>query len=390
MKSIILLSLVFAISISSEAQLLKKLKEKAGKVLDSKAENSVTATTAGTSGSSTSTGKDEVQKDKKQSLPPENGSVIFSMTDQENLMYDESRILAKNDKLSYLFVIRNNRSEYFLVEDGKRTGPFKTAPVNSVVENAEQDGDKKDEISLGNDRKDATALKYSKTINGKLHLVFNGKNFGPYDYVSKMIVSPNEKQFFALVTIGGENNMTAQMGMGYTFIVNEAGLKQKVGSSGMSMPYKFSVSEGFTHSMATALDQKSQELITVSTTGKEEKASMASMYSDGGNKTLVNDKGDIITVPAQSPTQVLVNGKEAAAFKVPIKSMNRLFLTPDVSKSVYYEEGKIYRADGTEEDIRGVLFPKVVSTGNETAVYYFKIYKAESGSKDVYLCKKVI
>jgi hypothetical protein len=86
----------------------------------------------------------------------------------------------------------------------------------------------------------------------------------------------------------------------------------------------------------------------------------------------------------------MVNGKEAASFKVPITSMSRLFLTPDVSKSVYYEKGKIYRADGTEESLTGVIFPKVVTVGNETAVYYFKMFKTETGTKDVYLCKKVI
>lgn len=138
------------------------------------------------------------------------------------------------------------------------------------------------------------------------------------------------------------------------------------------------------------LDQKSQELLSVSTNGKEEKTTMAGMYAAGGNNTLLSDKGDIITVLSQSPTQVLVNGVEAASFKVPIKSMNRLFITPDVSKSVYYENGKIYRANGTEEDIKGVLFPRVVTIRNETAVYYFKIFKTDTGSKDVYLCKKVI
>lgn len=388
MKSILLLSFVFAISASSEAQLLKKLKEKAGKALESKAESS--ASTGAGNKDSNETVAEEAPKEKKQSAPPENGSVVFSMTEGESLMYDEARILAKNNKLNYSFVVKNSRHEYFLVEDGKRTGPFKEAPVKSLQETGEDTGGSTSEISLGNDRKDATALKYSKTINGKLHIVFNGKNYGPYDYVSKMLVSSNEKQFFALVTIGGENSMTAQMGMGYAFIVNEAGLKQKVGSDGMSVPYKFSVSDGFEHSMATVLDQKTQELITVSTAGKEEKASMASMYANGETKTLVSDKGDIITVPSQSPTQVLVNGTEAASFKVPIKSMSRLFLTPDVSKSVYYEGGKIYRANGTEEDLKGVLFPRVVTTGNETAVYYFKIYKTETGSKDVYLCKKVI
>jgi hypothetical protein len=117
---------------------------------------------------------------------------------------------------------------------------------------------------------------------------------------------------------------------------------------------------------------------------------MADMYSGNSSSTFVSDKGDIISVPSQSPTQVLVNGVEAASFKVPIKSMSRLFLTPDISRSVYYEKGTIYRADGTEESLSGVLFPRVVTINKETAVYYFKIYTNENGGKDVYLCKKVL
>ena len=179
--------------------------------------------------------------------------------------------------------------------------------------------------------------------------------------------------------------------MGYSFMVNEAGLKQQVGAGSMSMPVKISASTGFKQCIATVMDQKTQKTITVTSTNKQEEGSLTDMSSGGGEKnSFVNDNGDIISIPSQSPTQVLLNGKEAASFKVPVKSMDRLFLTQDISKSVYYEKGKIYRADGTEESLSGVLFPKVGTLGNETAVYNFKMFKNEAGAKDVYLCKKVI
>ncbi len=384
MKTIIIAALACTITINSQAQLFKKLKEKAGKVLDSKSSGS--STDAGSNKSENS----DKQEDKKQpSSPPENGAVVFTLEPAEALMYDESKVLAKNGKLNYFFVVKNNRYEYFLVEDGKRTGPFKAPPLPSLQDaQGDNESENSTKPALGND-KDPVAIKYTKTINGKLHIVFNGKNYGPYDHVAKMITSPDGKQFFALVTIGGQNNMTAQMGMGNNFIVNEGAVKQKVGNSLVAVPVKFSVSEGFKHAMAAVMDQQAQEILTVSTTGKEEKGNIADMYSSG-NKSFVTDDGDIVTIPSQSPTQVLVNGAEAASFSVPITSINRLFLTPDISKSVYYEKGKIYRANGTEEKLSGVLFPRVVTIGNETSVYYFKLYQTESGSKDVYLCKKVI
>jgi hypothetical protein len=288
--------------------------------------------------------------------------------------------------------VQNKKYEFFLIENGQRSGPFKEAPIRSLKASEENQGSASgaDDQAGINSEKDAVTSQYSKTIDGKLYLVLNGKNYGPYDYIAKTVLSPDKKHFFALATIGSQSPMGAKMGMGNNFIVNDAGLKQKVGSDGISMPMNFSVSDGFKHAMATVMDQSNQKILSVTTAGKEQEMNMQDLYSGAENISFVNNNGDIISVLAQSPTQVLVNGKEAAAFKVPIKSMDRLFLTPDISKSVYYENGKIYRANGTEESLTGVLFPKVATVGNETAVYYFKMYKTESGIKDVYLCKKVI
>lgn len=396
MKKFILILLIIATgNYQLQAQLLKKIKDKAAKALEPKKPDSNNGSTSETNAGTPQENSNNNSNNnvKEPSAPPSNGKVVFTLANDENLLYDESKILTKNNEVSYSFVVQNKKYEYFLIEDGNRTGPFKEAPIRSLKPSVEnEDGSsnsKTDEVSIG-DKKDPVAIQYSKTINGKLFIVFNGKNYGPYDFVSKMIVSPNKKQFFALVTIGGQSPMTAKMGMGNTFIVNEGGLKQKVGSGDITMPMKFSVSDGFKHGMATVMDQTSQKLFTVTSTNKQEEGNMADIYSGSGNNSFVNDNGDIISIPSQSPTQVLVNGKEAASFKVPIKSLHWLFLTPDISKSVYYERGKIYRADGTVENFSNVLFPRVVTIGNETAVYYFKIYKNESGAKDVYLCKKVI
>lgn len=389
MKIVTFLLLMFAATSITNAQLLKKLKEKTQKVLDPKTET----TDNNSSHSSTGEQTEKNSDNKAPTSPPTNGSVVFSLGSDENMLYDESKIITKSNKVSYSFVIQNKKYEYFLIEDGNRTGPFKEAPIRSMKPAEESEdgssGNSNDEVSLG-DKKDAVAIQYSKTIDGKLYLVFNGKNYGPYDFVSKMILSPDKKHFFALVTIDSQSPMMAKMGMGNNYMVNDGSLKQKAGTGSTTLPMKFSVSEGFKHCMATVMDQTSQKIVAVTSTNKQEEGNVADMYSGGGSKSFVSDNGDIISVPSQSPTQVLVNGKEAALFKVPVKSMDRLFLTPDISKSVYYEKGKIYRANGTEESLSGVLFPKVVTVGNETAVYYFKIYKTETGTKDVYLCKKVI
>ncbi|RYY65418.1 MAG: hypothetical protein EOO13_17230 [Chitinophagaceae bacterium] len=108
---------------------------------------------------------------------------------------------------------------------------------------------------------------YSKTINGKLYIEFNGKNFGPYDYISKMLLSPDKKHFFAVVTIAGENNMTSRMGMGNTYMISDEGLKMQAGK-GVTVPMKFYASRNFKHCMVTVLDQKTQMVTTVTSAGK--------------------------------------------------------------------------------------------------------------------------
>jgi hypothetical protein len=374
----------------AQAQLLKKLKDKASKVLEPKKDDKNTEA----SNESNSEPSGNIEKPTKKQVKPDSLAckVIGQLGEGETFLYDETSVIAQDNKLSYSFVITNKQYQYFLMENGTRTGPFKEAPIKSVKRvDEEEDGssDKDDAaITIGNDKKDPVALQYSKTIGGKLHIVFNGKNYGPYDYVAKMILSPDKKHFFAVVTIGGESSMTAKMGMGNTFMISDAGLKKQIGA-GTTMPMKLLVSNGFKHCMGTVMDSKSQKIITTSSTGKQEEGSMEDVYG-GNNISLVNDNGDIITIPSQSPTQILLNGTEVASFKVPIKNRNNLFLMPDVSKSVYYQKGRIYRPDGTEEKLTGVIFPKAVTIDKITALYYYKLYKNETGVTDIYLCKKVL
>ncbi|RYY49657.1 MAG: hypothetical protein EOO06_06425 [Chitinophagaceae bacterium] len=376
------------LSKSTEAQLLKKLKEKAGKAVEGKGKAGSNSS-GGQENNSSSIETSSVNRNataKEPAGPPANGKVVFSLAADEQFLYDETAVSAENSAVKYQFVIRS-REGFFLVENGTRTGPFKVAPIRSRNVSAEYETENNN-VSIG-DNKDEVAIRYTKTIGGKLYIVFNGKNFGPYDYVSKMMVSPNQKNFFAVVTIGGANSMTTKMGIGNTFIVNGEGLKYKIGS-GNAVPMKFYVSEGFTHAMAAVMDQTDQKIYTATTAGKQTEGSMADLYAGGEGKMFVSDKGDIISIPSGSPRQILVNGIEAASFKVPIESISRLTITPDVSRSVYYTNGKLYKADGDEIPMSGILFPKVITSGNKTVVYYFKVYKNEAGVKDVYLCSKDI
>ena len=392
-KLLILFCAMLFFSAKVDAQLFKKLKDKAEKAITSKPEKKTESNEKESGIEDKVNNNDDNNNAKKQRTvwePTANCNKVFTLTEDEKLLYDETKVFTKDNKASYGFVIVNKRYEYFLIEDNVRTGPFKESPVKSMKA-AEEDEDSNDndddKVSNGNDNKDAVTLQYSKTIGGKLFIVFNGKNFGPYDYISKIITSPDKKKFFAMVTSGADNAMMAKMGMGNIFMVNEQGLKQKAGA-GMSMGMKFKVSPGFKHCVGTVMDQKDQKVFSVTSTGKREESSMTDIYAGNGDFSMVSDAGDIISVPAQSPTQLMVNGEEAAAFKVPIKNIERLFILPDPKKSVYYSKGKLYKADGTEETLTGIIFPKVLTINNVTSIYYYKIHLNENNTKDVYLCTK--
>lgn len=396
MKKAIFISTIFLVAgMQAQAQLLKKLKDKAVQAVDTKKTNESTANASTESGTEPAAGN----RSASSSWSPTPADVkTFSLEGNEELLYDETRIIAVNNQLNYAFVTRNNRYEYFLIDNGQRSGPFKEAPIAQLkakVEKAEEaegednGSNREDAFNMGTDMKDPVSQKYTRTINSKLHLVFNGKNYGPYDFVNKMEVSPDGKRFWAVVVIGGDNATMTSMGMGHLFLVNEAGVKKPI-PQGYSMPAKLFVSPNFGAAALMAMSMEGQKAVVASSSGKSVNSTMAELYSGSKPLMMVSDAGDIISVPAQSPTQLMVNGTEVAVFAVPVKSMSRLFLLPDYKKSVYYAGGKLHRGDGSTESLKGVLFPKTVTLNGETALYYFKVHQPGNGNKDVYLCKKVL
>jgi hypothetical protein len=397
-KIIIFFIVVLFATINTQAQLFNKLKEKAAKALEPKKKTETPASATEEKSEATEEAPASAKKTTIKWQPTSDCSKLFTLENGETFLYDETKVYSANGKLSTYFVVTNKKYEYFLIEDGKRTGPFKEAPVKQMnivsdKKNSEEDSgsnnDDDEKIEMGGDKKDPVAQQYSKTISNKLYIVFNGKNFGPYDFVGKMKVSPDKKKFWASVVIGGASDMTAKMGMGNSFLVNESGVKQKGGDQN-SFAMKMMISQGFSAAALSIMDNAGQKVMTISSSGKKQEGSITDLYSSGKSTMIIADNGDIISVPSQSPTQLMVNGEEAASFKIPIKAMNRLFIMSDYKKSVYYTKGKLYRGDGSEESLTGVTFPKFAMVNNQPTICYYKIHETETGDKDVYLCKKIL
>ena len=186
MKKIIILFLVtMFVTVNTNAQLFDKLKNKAAKALEKKPEQKTANSSDAQSNQNNEAEKNRSEKTVKKSIPPGSDcEVIFTLAENEKLLYDETEVKVINNKISYAFVVANNKSEYFLIEDGKRSGPFKVSPLKSMKPSEESEdasSNNDDNISMGNDNKDPIAMQYSKTIAGKLNIVFN-VNFTVFSY----------------------------------------------------------------------------------------------------------------------------------------------------------------------------------------------------------------
>ncbi len=404
MKKIItfFITIVFANNIA-QAQLLNKLKQKAQQALeeiptqnssDEKEKKSTEEDKDENNSNNNNTNASIKSPSKPTWMPTANDEKVFTLEEGERIMYDENKIYASQGKINYSIILSTKDYKYVLIENGVRKGPYNTNPykeagIKILTDKKNYDTDENEandgSIELGQKSNDKITLQYTKTINNKLHIVFNGKTFGPYDYICKIIPSQDNKKFWAVVTIGGESSMTAQMGMGNNFLINESGVKQKLGNQEV-LPYKLMVSEHDKAAMVMLINATSQSAMCLSSSGKKQEGTMMMLNNEG--ILYVADNGDIVSVPSQSPTQVLVNGNEVASFSTPIENKNNLIITENYKNLLYYKSGKLYKADGSTESISGVLFPKHVRINNQDYISYFRILKNENGQKDVYLCKK--
>lgn len=122
MKKLLLIMLL-AFAANTQAQLLKKIKDKAQQAMEPKKSTE----TGSSSGSTESSANEESQKVKW--VPGPSDQKVFTLESGETFLYDETRVFARDGKISYAFVVMNKKYNYFLVEDGKRSGPFSSPPV---------------------------------------------------------------------------------------------------------------------------------------------------------------------------------------------------------------------------------------------------------------------
>ncbi len=316
------------------------------------------------------------EKKNEPQTPPANGSLAFTLDEGERIMYDESSIKGSNNDLSWKFVTYKE-GKYFLIDNGKRTGPFDDSPIQSKkAESGESGGTS----SLEGDEK--TAKKYTKLANGKPTIVFNGKTYGPFLMVQSMVVSADKQHFFAVAL---EGNSIADMGKGKGVLFSEKGKQELPG-----MAFKLKASPEFTVAVATVMDVKAASngnanYLMVNSKGK--KLGTVDLMNSSGDDWL-DEEGNVYSIPSQSPTELLVNGVSVAKFDIEIVK-SHLVIAPDPAKSIMYVGGKIYNADGTISKSEKAIFPSIVMINKVMHLCWFQLYKnPTNNAKEIYVCKK--
>ena len=366
----IILSLVIMGCIAAptaHAQLLKKLKDKANSVLEKKTDTDPKETekpVSGNNNSNNNSGSSTVK------APPNASECTLAVTLDagEVLMYDETKVYLTDGKTVGWKIVTQKDKKFYLIDNGTRTGPFDEPPLNSISPNAKHSNDL--------EGSDVTAKKYTKLENGKPTIQFNGKTYGPYFMIMEMVVSEDKKHFFATAIEG--TNIAA----GGVLVSENA--KQKL----PGMASKLKVSYNFKYAMCMAMDiSNGGNAYFITNTGKKTGPydMMAAMQMADG---WLDENGNIITIPQQSPTELLVNGVSVAKFDIEIDK-DKLIMSPDPAKSVVFDDGVVYKGDGTKVKADHVLYPHFVTLNNVINICWFQLYKnPQTNNKEIYVCKK--
>lgn len=186
------------LSTDAEAQLLKKLKDKANEQINkatgiNSTDNTSTSSASNQSSSSSSSGFSSDQ------LKNVESTTIYQLAEGERIDYRESRIMVgSGNKISGLVIVDKTGSRY-VVENGIKKGPF---PAKSVpLDFLKRDNEAKDS-QQAYDANEMISIyqNYVKSDDDKSYIQFNGKKFGPFSLLEAMKVNPQKTKFVALVS----------------------------------------------------------------------------------------------------------------------------------------------------------------------------------------------
>ncbi|HKG07161.1 MAG TPA: hypothetical protein VKB19_11915 [Pedobacter sp.] len=373
-RSISLIALLLFGLQASHAQFLNKLKKKAEAAINKNTENQSNENEGSESNASNSDDAPAARRTRTSSAEKSTaskgvkyGSVLFSLGTGEQLCYNEQSLKIVNNQ-AVIKVITKQNKEYYLYENGEKSGPFKTAPVDQLPgwpfrnpdrQNAEKSTDWQPYLRSG-------------------VLTVDGKNQGTYMNLTAFYHNKEKKKFYGIA-------MNMEKSAVNNYFISHLGKRKLPLIAG-----ELYVSEN-DESAAVRVNKTP----FLGKTLEEQTKYVANddfylLFPDGSNKgpflevqaskSYLDAQGNFIEI-SNSRKTIYLNGEEVLKMDSGLNGEGKLFKSADAKSVAWFERGTLFFADG--EKVEMAVQPAISVEGGKTILNWITIQ-----NREVYACHR--
>ncbi len=370
MKKILLLTVILVTSLyfKSDAQLLKKIKDKAGQKFQGK-DNSSSSSQNQPGGSENFSSSDY-------------GHVKYKLEEGEKLLTGEECVFFNGSFEQFQFITMKDGKYYFHNHD-RISGPFDKPPMDSLKDCQEK---QPNQSSQKNQNQQAALQKY-QTVNTAsttpYGLKIGGKSYGPYNGILNLYVSPDESKFYAIVLMIAANGND----MDY-YLVSHKGI---VKLPAMAVSWLISSNGDICAIPMSEAQLKGNSEITINPNEPmyllfddgHKKGPIPDFYSDQSHA--FTDAGNYVQLKDTERKTLFVDGKPTLKFSKDITNFNAVILNDNASGGVYFDNGSLEFSDGTSIENEAIR-PHFSKEDGKSYIRWMAIDK----QGNIYDCKKEI
>jgi hypothetical protein len=373
MKRIIFMSAAVLLAApSTQAQFLNKLKQKAqqavSKAIDGKAG---TGTGSNVESDATNSSTAPFPHEAKSTFNPEQfGRLACNLQPDERVVYGEHSLDIVNNQ-ALVKVITHNKSQYFLYENDKRSGPFKTPPV-------EQLGNWRNSMNYYDSGNDDKRTEWQPYVTKGI-LTVDGKSYGEVMSMGSFYHNKAKKKFYGVAL------RLQQMKPSY-HLVSHTGSREVPFVSG-DLYVSDNDELGGLMITATQFNAKTNEermkfltnddFYIVLSNGKN----LGPFPAVQANKSYLDNAGNFIQISAVRKA-VFVNGKPAFTFPDHLSGEGRFYMGSTGKSGAWFERGSLYFTDGTSI-VDYVIQPTLSTENGKAVINWLTLHNHK-----LYVCKK--
>jgi|GEM_PF-3510526 len=384
-KILPLLLLFWSLSGHLSAQLLRKLKDKAGAAVESTVDKGLSKkepgqaeqANKGKSVSSSSSSPALAGPAAKAAASANDGTweaakygqVAIQLREDETIMKGEFNLRVTNSgKKISLITIQDN--QYYFYENNQRSGPFDEPPYQKLG------------VTLypGKKSKQTNPTLYIEGTGAEKHLLINKKQYGSFSNVLAFYLSPDQQRFYAITdkktndrtefALVSHKGLIKLPGYAPTLLVSDndeyaaaAGSRSQLNAKTEEERYAYSENDEVTVFMADG-------------------TKVEGIKNWNTAKNWIGNTGALFQLNGDNKKQVWVNGKPGPGFPKVINNTQSLFLNKNATSGVYYDYGSLYFTDGTRL-MYSVLSPASGSENGKDHLFWLAVNEGK-----LYVCKK--